>query len=165
MQKKKKNKTDYIIPSEHEPLVLSEGVVAYQKTSVQEKIAMGYHLSIVENPKNTMNYKEFNKIFSSLPFQLDEWAKFLGISERTLQRYELSNGHFSVLQTERIHHIKELSDLSEKLLGKSKSNFYAWATSKVFSLNGQKPIEFLTTYKGTELCMSIIQNTLYGGVA
>jgi uncharacterized protein (DUF2384 family) len=165
MEKKKKKKTDDTQIQSKEPLMLRDSIAIYQKTSPQEKMILGHHLSVVEHQKQFMNFKEFNKIFMSLPFQMEEWAIFLGISERTLQRYELSNGQFSILQTERIQHIKEFSDLSEKIFGKDKSLLYSWSNSKLFSLNGQKPIDFLTTYKGTEMCMSIIQNTLYGGVA
>ncbi len=160
----KKKKLPYPNPSSKDSLQVSDFIETYNKTSPLDNI-VGTSLHILEQAKSKITYKEFNKIFSQLPFLLEEWAQFLGISERTLQRYEASNGQFSVLQTERIQHIKELSEIAEKIFGKNKALYYQWSTSKVFSLNNQRPLDLMTTYKGTEMCMSILQNTLFGGVA
>jgi putative toxin-antitoxin system antitoxin component (TIGR02293 family) len=168
MQKKKKNKGIEMDAARSSTKIIydvvSESTVAYQRSPSRFSSKVNLHL-IEEEPQSFINYKEFHKIFIQLPFDLSEWAKFLGISERTLQRYEISNGEFSILQTERVFHIKELFDLFSTVISKNKNAFYLWMTTQAFSLNGQKPIELLTSYKGTEKCMAILQNTMYGGVA
>ncbi len=165
MEKKKKKKTNYLDLQTKDSLHASDLLETYSKTNHLEKMGTESLFPMIDPSKVHMTYKEFNKVLNQLPFLLGEWAYFLGISERTLQRYEASNGQFSILQTERIQHIKELGDIAEKFFGKNKSPFYHWATSKIFSLNNQRPMDLLTTYKGTEMCMSILQNTMYGGVA
>jgi putative toxin-antitoxin system antitoxin component (TIGR02293 family) len=165
MEKRKRKKASYQDLATKDKLQVSELIETYTKTNHLEKMVPDSLFPIIDPSKAHMTYKEFNKILNQLPFLTGEWAYFLGISERTLQRYEASNGQFSILQTERIQHIKELGDIAEKFFGKNKSPFYQWATSKIFSLNNQRPLDLMTTYKGTEMCMSILQNTMYGGVA
>lgn len=53
-------------------------------------------------------YNDFLEFFSEEPFSEKEWANFLGISTRTLDRYRKGMKNFPAKQSERIIEIKRL---------------------------------------------------------
>lgn len=64
-------------------------------------------------PKKTVavadfTFRKFKKIAALMPFTQSEWANFLHLSERTLQRYSKSNHSFEGIYTDRILLIQEL---------------------------------------------------------
>ncbi len=70
-------------------------------------------------------YSKFAKIAATIPFTQKEWASILHLSERTLQRYALSNTAFDGIYVDRIFHIQQLLQLGLQTFTTSEA-FYQW---------------------------------------
>lgn len=53
-------------------------------------------------------YTKFQRVASSVPFTLTEWANILHLSERTLQRYAKDNKNFEGIYVDRILQIEQM---------------------------------------------------------
>jgi putative toxin-antitoxin system antitoxin component (TIGR02293 family) len=104
-------------------------------------------------------FKEFKKIADIAPFTLSEWASYLHISERTLQRYAADNSTFNGLQIERILHLEKLIHKGNALFGKG---FRQWLISAPFSLNFTPPKDMLMTYEGIQELIDILGRIEHG---
>lgn len=134
--KKTTNKKTIYKLAPKKPQVLSEPkVVYYKKTS---KPALPFHQFF---------YNDFKKIADDVPFTQAEWAAILHISERTLQRYAKSNGHFAPINAERALQIGQVLKKAKEVLGKA-DDFCHWIKRNPYSLEGQLSFESLTTAEG-----------------
>lgn len=95
-------------------------------------------------------YSSFTLIVEDNPFDLSDWAKFLDISERTLQRYKKEDTTFSLLHSEKILEIALLNLKGIEVFG-NKENYHTWLDSKSIALGGIKPRELLDNHFGIEL--------------
>ncbi len=95
--------------------IFNEGVVTYGS----------YDNSIVFSKLNTIRngigFSKFNKLLSSFPFSLNDWSWFIGMSERTLQRYRKERKTFDKLQSEKILHIYILYNRGVEIFGSSEN--------------------------------------------
>lgn len=76
-------------------------------------------------PSDVFTYNKFAKIAATIPFTQKEWASILHLSERTLQRYSLSNTAFDGIYVDRILHIEQLLQLGLQTFTTSEA-FYQW---------------------------------------
>jgi uncharacterized protein (DUF2384 family) len=95
------------------------------------------------------DYTEFRSIADATPFSIAEWAVFLHLSERTLQRYAKSNGVFGGMQAERALQIERLVKEGKQTLG-SEKKFYQWLQSAPVTLEGSIGIESLSSNDGIQ---------------
>ncbi len=84
------------------------------------------------------------------PFKLAEWAAFLHISERTMQRYEKEKRRFDALQSEKIIEIALLYKNGVAVFGK-KEHFDTWLESTLPSLGNVTPKSLLDSSFGIRL--------------
>jgi hypothetical protein len=70
-------------------------------------------------------YNKFATIAATVPFTQKEWAGILHLSDRTLQRYALSNTAFEGIYVDRILHIQQLLQLGLQTFTTSDA-FYLW---------------------------------------
>ena len=47
--------------------------------------------SLIEKIKKGVSFAVFDKVLKSSPFKISEWAVFLHLSDRTMQRYQKEN--------------------------------------------------------------------------
>jgi putative toxin-antitoxin system antitoxin component (TIGR02293 family) len=104
-------------------------------------------LSMIDIVRQGISYQEFDKIYRSTPFLLSDWAKFLQISERTIQRNEKERKPFQPVQSERILDIAMLCQYGISVFG-DKGNFHVWLNSSSVALGGRIPKELLDTRLG-----------------
>jgi len=107
-------------------------------------------------------YPLFELIQQYTPFTEGEWAEFLGISTKSLQRYKASEAHFfNPIYSEKIIEMVEVTkagldifDTIEKL--------NLWLNTPNFSLGKVKPIDLLKDSYGKELVLSELVRIGYG---
>jgi len=110
------------------------------------------------------SFEEFKKIADKAPFTQTEWASFLHVSERTLQRYAKSNGHFAPINAERAMQINQVLQEGRSTFGKVE-NFYKWLKSEPSALEGKISIESLTSNHGIQLVLTQLGRIQHGILA
>jgi putative toxin-antitoxin system antitoxin component (TIGR02293 family) len=94
-----------------------------------------------------VSFYHLTKLSDRIQLTLQEWAEYLHLSERTIQRYKKENKTFDPIHTERIVIIELLYKKGIKIFG-VEENFYTWMDSNIIALGGVKPKELLDTSFG-----------------
>jgi len=109
--------------------VFEEGAMIYGNYDNQAMFA------IIETIRNGITFSKFKKLFTSFPFSQADWSWFLGVSERTMQRYKKEQKPFDKLQSEKILNIFLLYKRGEEIFGNT-DKFYQWLNTSNISLGG-----------------------------
>ncbi len=95
-------------------------------------------------------YNDFLEFFNDEPFTEKEWANYLGISTRTLDRYRNGTKSFPSKQSERIIEIKRLLNYGESVF-EDRDNFMYWMSTQNIPMGGVVPKELLDTTMGINM--------------
>ncbi|MHA8065345.1 type II RES/Xre toxin-antitoxin system antitoxin [Aquirufa sp. ROCK2-A2] len=107
-------------------------------------------------------YSLFDLIQSNTPFSENDWANFLDISSKSLQRYRVaSDHHFKPIHTEKIIEMAEVTKIGLDVFGHI-DKFKLWLNTPNFALGNLKPLELLKDSYGKELVMSELTRINYG---
>lgn len=109
-------------------------------------------------------YSLFNLIRYLTPFSEEDWAGFLDISTKSLQRYKQSSKHFKPLQSEKIIELAEVTNVGLDVFG-DMDKFKLWLDTPNFSLGGLKPKELLKDSYGKEMVLGELTRINYGILA
>jgi putative toxin-antitoxin system antitoxin component (TIGR02293 family) len=109
---------------------------------------------IVQSIRRGIPYDFFNLIKECSPFNEEDWASFLGISTKSMQRNKVKpNFVFKAIQSEKIFELAEVTVLGKSVFD-SEKQFYLWLNTPCFSLNSLTPIELLKDSYGKEMVVS-----------
>lgn len=98
-------------------------------------------------------YKLFSKIKDITPFTEDDWAEYLNVSKKTLQRHSNEADYFfKPIHTEKIIELAEVTNLGKEVFD-STEQFYQWLNIPSYALGNLKPAELLKDSYGKELVM------------
>ncbi len=109
-------------------------------------------------------YSFFNLIRHYTPFTEDNWADFLDISTKSLQRYKQTSKIFKPIQSEKIIEMAEVTNIGVDVFG-DMEKFKLWLDTPNFSLGKLKPMELLKDSYGKELVISELTRINYGILA
>ena len=109
-------------------------------------------------------YSLFDLIQHQAPFSESDWASFLDISTKSLQRYKQSSKHFKPSQSEKIIEMAEVTNVGLDVFG-DMDKFKLWLDTPNFSLGNMKPMELLRDSYGKELILSELTRINYGILA
>lgn len=98
-------------------------------------------------------YNLFEIIQENTPFTELNWATFLGISSKSIQRYKAENKSFKSLQTEKILEITEVCSLGIQIFGEMKK-FQLWLNTPNFAIGSIAPIDLLNDSYGKEIVIT-----------
>lgn len=104
-------------------------------------------LTIIDTIRTGISFNTFEKIVGKTPFTLAEWANYLQLSERTIQRAQKEKKSFQPIQSERIVELDMLYEYGVEVFG-DKDNFNVWLNSRSVALGGRMPKELLDTTFG-----------------
>jgi putative toxin-antitoxin system antitoxin component (TIGR02293 family) len=107
-------------------------------------------LSLTNMVREGVSFTYFNKLSDHIHFGIDEWASYLHLSERTIQRYKKQKKTFDPIYSERIVVIELLYKKGIEVFG-DEEKFYAWMDFKSIPLGGVKPKELLDTSFGISM--------------
>lgn len=106
-------------------------------------------------------YSLFSLIQHFTPFTDDNWADFLDISTKSLQRYKQTSKTFKSIQSEKIIEMAEVTNVGLDVFG-DMEKFKLWLETPNFSLGNLKPLELLKDSYGKELVISELTRINYG---
>lgn len=108
-----------------------------------------------------LSYSLFESMQNKTSFTKDEWAGFLDVSVKTLDRYKEANKRFKALQSEKIISMIEVVDRGIDVLG-DMGTFKRWLYSSIPALSNTKPIELLNTSYGKDLVLDELSKIEHG---
>lgn len=109
---------------------------------------------IVHAIREGIPYDFFNLIKERTPFNDENWASFLGISIKSLQRNKVKEDFiFKPLQSEKILELAEVTSLGNAIFD-TEEQFYLWLNTPSFALGNLQPIELLKDSYGKEMVVN-----------
>jgi putative toxin-antitoxin system antitoxin component (TIGR02293 family) len=109
---------------------------------------------IVHAIREGIPYELFNLIKEITPFNEEDWASFLGISTKSLQRNKIKDDFiFKPLQSEKILELAEVTSLGNSVFD-TETQFYLWLNTPSFALGNLQPIELLRDSYGKEMVVN-----------
>lgn len=119
---------------------------------------------LVSATRKGFSFPEFTILFKKLSFSLQDWASFLHISERTLQRYKKDKKAFDSLQSERIMQIVLLQKFGVDIFG-SEENYNTWLNTNNVALGSIVPKSLLDNSFGIEIIKNELGRIQHGVLA
>lgn len=109
---------------------------------------------IIHAIREGISYELFNLIKEITPFNEEDWASFLGISSKSLQRNKIKEDFiFKPIQSEKILELAEVTSLGNAVFDTEKQ-FYLWLNTPSFALGNLQPIELLKDSYGKEMVVN-----------
>lgn len=107
-------------------------------------------------------FKIFAQIQKFTPFSDADWAAYLDISLKSLQRYREDDTHcFKSIHSEKIIELAEVTNFGIAVFGSSEK-FYAWLQTPSYALGGLKPSELIKNSYGKEMVMAELNRIEHG---
>lgn len=110
----------------------------------------GALMPLIYQSRSGINFDLFSQLASLSLFNIQDWAKFLHISDRTMQRYKKEKKRFSSIYAEKIIEITMLQRFGISVFG-SEDSFAQWMELKNIALGGEKPKDMLDSTFGITL--------------
>ncbi|MGV3764219.1 type II RES/Xre toxin-antitoxin system antitoxin [Parapedobacter sp.] len=108
-----------------------------------------------------LSYRFFEKIQHITPFTEHEWAVFLELSTKTLNRYKMENRHFKTLHSEKIMELAEVTREGLEIFGDTEL-FKQWLHTANYALGNRKPMDLLKDSYGKELVLKELTHINHG---
>jgi putative toxin-antitoxin system antitoxin component (TIGR02293 family) len=118
-------------------------------------------LGLANRVKEGVTFYQFTKLSDYIQLRFQDWADYLHLSERTLQRYKKENKTFDPIHGEKIIIIELLYKKGINVFG-LEENFYAWMDTKSIALGNVKPKEMLDTSFGITMVFDEIGRIEHG---
>ena len=120
------------------------------------------NMLIIHTIRKGLPYHVFDKIKDITPYTEDDWADYLNLSKKTLQRHKNeTNFFFKPIHSEKIIELAEVTNYGKEVFDTTEQ-FYTWLNTPSFALENQKPAELLKDSYGKELVMAELNRIDYG---
>ncbi len=107
-------------------------------------------------------YTLFNLIRALTPFTEKDWADFLNVSTKSMQRYGASIRHrFKPIHSEKIIEMAEVTKLGLDVFG-DMEKLRLWLDTPSYALGGMKPMDLLRDSYGKELVVGELTRINHG---
>lgn len=145
---------------------VNETIHLYSAKANEAKISYSEFLDdkmlIIKVIRAGLPYSVFELISKTTPFNESDWADFLDISTKSLQRYKADANHlFKSIHTEKIIEVAEVTHLGLDVFGNA-DKFKLWLATPNYALGNLKPIDLLKDSYGKELVINELIQINYG---
>ena len=106
-------------------------------------------------------YSFFDLIQHAAPFTEEDWANFLDISTKSLQRYKQLARQFKPNQSEKILEMAEVTNVGLEVFG-NMEKFKLWLDTPNYALGSLKPMELLKDSYGKEMVIGELTRINHG---
>lgn len=140
--------------------ILNEAIVNYmasvgKTTGIRKNLSYREFLSdrmlLVQAIRAGIPYRLFALIKAQSLFTEEEWADFLNISLKSLQRYKTARDYlFKPIHSEKIFEIAEVTELGKSVFDND-DKFMLWLSSPNFALGNLKPVDLIRDSYGKEM--------------
>lgn len=145
---------------------LSDLPAVYASTSGKQVVTFNDFFSnkflIIQTIRKGITYRFFDQIKSVLPFTDMEWADYLNLSLKTLQRHKNDNDfYFKPIHTEKIIELAEVTHYGREVFG-SREKFHQWLTTPSYALGNMTPAYLLHDSYGKDLVLAELNRIAHG---
>ncbi len=135
---------------------------------VKNKLTYSEFLSnkmlIIKLIREGVPYSLFSLIKDISPFTEANWAEFLSVSTKTLERYKKDSKSFKPLHSEKIIEMAEVTNVGKEVFG-DMEKFKLWLDTPNFALGNMKPMELLKDSYGKEMVIGELTRINHGILA
>jgi len=121
-------------------------------------------LNLIHASRTGVAYTLFKNILHNSPFTVKEWANYLHVSERTMQRYTKEKKVFDPIQSEKILEVTLVYKFGIDVF-EVKENFDTWLNTNNVALGNIKPKSLLDTTFGISLLKDELTRIEHGILA
>lgn len=156
---------DESLNKEVQALVNQPGAV-YARTGGTQNITLEEFLEdkmmIINAIRAGIPYSFFRLIQLYVPFSENEWAGFLDISTKSLQRYKTAgNFNFKPIHSEKIIEMAEVTRVGLEVFG-DVDKLKRWLDTPNFALGNLKPVELVRDSYGKDMVVSELIRISHG---
>lgn len=109
---------------------------------------------LIHSIRRGFTYNAFDSVKQVTPFSDNDWAEYLNLSLKTLQRHKKDEDfRFKPIHTEKIIELAEVTQLGNQVFGDTEL-FYKWLQLPSMVLGNMKPAELLKDSYGKEMVMA-----------
>ena len=154
-----------------QPNVLNEAVATYVTKDIKplfdfENFSFSDFINdkilVIKSIRVGLSYQLFKTVMLFSPFSEEEWAEYLNISSKSLQRYRKTKDfHFKPIHSEKILEIAEVTAFGKEVFDNN-VQFYDWLNTPSIALNQLTPAELLKDSYGKELVMAELNRIDHG---
>jgi putative toxin-antitoxin system antitoxin component (TIGR02293 family) len=108
-----------------------------------------------------LSYSLFEHLRDKSPFSKDEWANFLDISIKTLDRYKQAGKTFKASQSEKIVGMIEVLERGKGVFG-DMDIFKRWLYTHIPAMSNTRPIDLLSTSYGKDRVLDELTRIEHG---
>lgn len=128
--------------------------ISFSDKNITYKKFLSNRMLIVHCIRKGIPYELYDLIKERTPFKEEEWAKFLGVSTRTLHRNKIKKDFlFDAIPSEKILELAEVTAFGREIFD-NEEQFYLWLNTPSFALGNLKPLDLLTDSYGKEMVMT-----------
>jgi putative toxin-antitoxin system antitoxin component (TIGR02293 family) len=135
------------------------------KVTVQEPEGLynlfNNRISLVTAIREGIPFRLFEQIQRASPYSVNEWARLLHLSAKSIKRYEQTDSRFKPIYSEKIIELAEVTRAGLAVFD-SMEQFRLWLDTPNFALGGEPPLELLTDSYGKELVISELNRIDHG---
>ena len=138
-----------------------EPAISYQKKPKTFEGFLNDTFSLIQVIAVGIPYSLFDKIQKQSPYNAREWAELLGISYKSMQRLQSSNGRFKSIHSEKIFEFAEVFKAGKDFF-EDDGKFKHWLERKNRGFGGMRPIDFMKSSYGKDLVIETIGGFEHG---
>lgn len=117
---------------------------------------------VVKTIRKGLPFAIFSLIKKITPFSDEDWANYLNLSTKTLQRYKNEKDFlFKPIHTEKILELTEVTNMGVSVFDDLES-FHDWLNTASLALGNHKPGELLQDSYGKELVLAELNRIEHG---
>lgn len=116
---------------------------------------------LLELARRGIEFEEFEELYRESPFSLAQWARFLAISDRSLQRYQKSGHRFSTPESEKILKIAHVMYRGKDVFG-SPEVFHRWLGRPSAAMGGLAPESLFDSIIGLDMVLDELGRIEHG---
>ena len=117
---------------------------------------------VVKTIRKGLPFAIFALIKKITPFSDEDWANYLNLSTKSLQRYKNDvNFLFKPIHTEKILELTEVTNMGMSVF-EDLDNFHDWLNTASIALDNNKPAELLQDSYGKELVLAELNRIEHG---
>lgn len=116
---------------------------------------------LIQLSREGLDAATFEEILVRLPFSLQEWARYLDVSERTLLRVRKEHKSLSTAVTDKLIRIVQVYQKGVEVF-RDEDKFRSWLNANIMVVGGVPPKSLLDTSFGIELVDTTLGQIAYG---
>jgi len=119
---------------------------------------------VIEQSAIGISINHLNRVSEKYHISIQEWAGIMGISTKSIQRYQQQENILSPTQTEFVLKIEQLFKAGKEVFG-STDSFRQWMQKPAYGLDNKVPASILNTISGINLVINQVMRIAHGVLA